>query len=268
MSDVVIAALVAGAVSLLVTFGTIRLESLREKRHRQAAARDKLDTYRAPMLAAVDDLGRRINNIRHDKFLAYLGVEDRSDEAILSTLFRFAQYLAWKEIVHGSADRLRFESDEATKEVATSISKVAWILSIDRFDRTVEADFRTSRLMLWGDEQRAIGELMRGTDGMPLGFNSFTQKYDAEFEKWFRSFAAQLRSESAHQTDRLTELQRVLAGLARQLDDHHMLFRRDENGRIVPPRWAEPEMIGPPTRWTDPKFLSSRPAATSQSARG
>ena len=268
MSDVVIAALVAGAVSLLVTFGTIRLESFREKRHRQAAARDKLDTYRAPMLAAVDDLGRRINNIRHDKFLAYLGVEDRSDQAILSTLFRFAQYFAWKEIVHGSADRLRFESDEATKEVATSIRNVAWILAVDRFDRTVEADFRTSQLMLWGDEQRAIGELMRSTDGTSLGFNSFSEKYGAEFEKWFRSFAAQLRSESAPRTDRLTELQRVLAGLARQLDVDHMLFKREENGEVVQPHWADPEMIGPPTRWTDPKFIGSRPPGPSLAARG
>jgi hypothetical protein len=267
VSEVVIAALVAGAVSLLVTFGTIRLESLKEKRHRQAAARDKLDTYRAPMLAAVDDLGRRINNIRHDKFLDYVSVEDRSEEAVLSTLFRFAQYLVWTEIVHGYADRLRFESNESTKEVADSIGNIAWILSADRFDRTDEADFRTSQLMLWREEQRAIGELMRSTDGTPLGFNSFTEKYDAGFEKWFRSFAAQLKSESAPRTDRLTELQQVLAWLAQQLDVDHVLFKREENGNVVPPRWAEPKMIGPRTRWTDPKFVSSRPLDTSQSPR-
>ena len=267
MSDAVIAALVAGAVSLLVTLSTIRWESLKEKRHQQAAARDKLDIYRAPLLAAVDDLGRRINNIRHDNFLGYLSVEERSDEAVLSTLFRFAQYLAWTEIVHGYADRLRFESNEATKEVADSIGNIAWILSADRFDRADEADFTTSQLMLWREEQRAIGELMLSKDGTPFGFNSFTDKYDAGFEKWFRSFAAQLRSESAHRTDRLTELQQVLAWLAQQLDVDHVLFKREGNGKVVPPRWAQPEMIGPRTRWTDPKFVSSRPPGTSQSPR-
>jgi hypothetical protein len=267
VTDVIWAALVAGVVSVGLTLGTIRLESRKEKRHEQAAARDKLDTYRAPMLAAVDDLGWRINNIRHNRFLAYISVEERSEEAVLSTLFRFAQYLAWTEIVHGYADRLRFESNEATKEVADSIGKITWILSADRFDRTAEDDFRTSQLMLWGDEQRAIGELMRSTDGTPLGFNSFTEKYDAGFEKWFRSFAAQLKNESAPRTDRLTELQQVLAWLAQQLDVAHVLFKREENGKVVPPRWAEPKMIGPRTRWTDPKFVSSRPPATSQSPR-
>jgi hypothetical protein len=271
-SPVIIAAVVAGAVSLLVTLITIRREALKENRQRQASARDKLDTYRAPLLAAVDDLGWRINNIRHNNFLAYLSVEDRSEEAVLSTLFRFAQYLAWTEIVHGYADRLRFESNEATKEVADSIGNIAWILAGDRFDRTDEADFRTSQLMLWGDEQRAIGELMRSTDGTPLGFNSFTERYETEkdsgFAKWFRSFAAQLRNESAPRTDRLTELQQVLAWLAQQLDGDHVLFKRDDNGKVVPPRWAQPEMIGPQTRWTDPKFVSSRPSGTSQLPRG
>jgi len=270
VATVVIAALVAGAVSLLVTLITIRREALKENRQRQAAARDKLDTYRAPMLAAVDDLGRRINNIRHDNFLSYLSVEDRSDEAVLSTLFRFAQYLGWTEIVHGYADRLRFEDNEATNEVADSIGDIAWILSADRFDRTDEADFRTSQLMLWREEQRAIGELMRSTDGTPLGFNSFSEKYDTEkcgsgFAKWFCSFAAQLRNESAPRTDRLTELQQVLAWLAQQLDADHVLVKREDNGKVVEPRWAQPEMIGPRTRWTDVKFVSSRPSGTSQS---
>jgi len=222
------------------------------------------------MLAAVDDLGRRINNIRHDNFLSYLSVEDRSDEAVLSTLFRFAQYLGWTEIVDGYADRLRFEDNEATKEVADSIGDIAWILSADRFDRTDEADFRTSQLMLWREEQRAIGELMRSTDGTPLGFNSFSEKYDTEkcgsgFAKWFCSFAAQLRNESAPRTDRLTELQQVLAWLAQQLDADHVLVKREDNGKVVEPRWAQPEMIGPRTRWTDVKFVSSRPSGTSQS---
>jgi hypothetical protein len=92
MGDAVIAALVAGIVSLVVTFGKIAWDARQAKRERRLAARERLDRYRAPLLAAVDDLGRRVNNIRNDGFLAYLDIEGRRNMAVHSTLFRLAQY--------------------------------------------------------------------------------------------------------------------------------------------------------------------------------
>jgi hypothetical protein len=165
MADAVIAAVVAGLVSLFVTFGKIWWDSHQKNQDEQLAARARLDRFRMPLLAAADDLGRRLNNIRNDGFFAYLDVDHRRDMALRSTLFRLAQYLGWVEIIYGHADRLRFENDGATKAVSQTMSDISWILAADEFDRRDDDHFTSSQLMLWREEQRAIGELMReGTD--------------------------------------------------------------------------------------------------------
>jgi hypothetical protein len=251
MGDAVVAALVAGAVSLLVTFGKVAWDARQTKRERRLAARERLDRFRAPLLAAVDDLGRRLNNIRNDGFLAYVDIEDRRDMALKSTLFRLAQYLGWTEIIYGYADRLRFESDKATTAVTSTLGDIGWILAADEFDRTDEDDFTTSQLMLWREEQRAIGELMRqgGAEPRCIGFDSFVDQYEDRFSSWFNTFASQLKSEAAD-TNRLAELQRVLARLVSQLDVDQVLVQVDESGRITRPRWAQPTNQANPTAHT------------------
>jgi len=57
VSDVVVSAVVAGAVSLVVTFGKIAWDGRQKKQDRQLAAREKLDRYREPLLTAADGLG-------------------------------------------------------------------------------------------------------------------------------------------------------------------------------------------------------------------
>jgi hypothetical protein len=69
--------------------------------------------------------------------------------------------------------------------------------------------------MLWREEQRAIGELMRQTDDefRCIGFSSFADNYKDRFSRWFDTFASQLQNKSASNAYRLGELQRVLDGL-------------------------------------------------------
>ena len=260
-----IAAVVAGVVSLLVTFGKIAWDARQTKRAQRLAARERLDKFRAPLLAAVDDLGRRLDNIRTDGFLAYLDVRSRRDMALESTLFRLAQYLGWIEIIYGYSDRLRFESEKATKGVTDTLGDIGWILAADEFDRTDEDDFTTSQLALWREEQRAIGELMRQEGDEPgcMSFNSFVLNYEGCFSRWFATFASQLKPESASQSNRLAELHRVLARLVRQLDVDEVLVRLDERGRITSPLWAQPSQLAKPTKHTGPRSLASEFDASS-----
>jgi hypothetical protein len=173
--------------------------------------------------------------------------------ARLSTLFRFAQYLGWTEIIYGYSDRLRFESDEATKSVTKTLGDIGWILAADEFDRTDEGDFTTSQFMLWRDEQRAIGELMRhdGDEPRCIGFNSFVESYDQRFSKWFSTFASQLEMESAPKSNRLAELHRVMARLVQELDVDRLLVQFDRSGNVVRPLWARPSTLAPPTKHTE-----------------
>jgi hypothetical protein len=67
MSDAVVAAIVAGIVSLLATFGKIVWDATEKKQDRRLAAREKLDRYREPLLTAADDLGRLFKTILADR---------------------------------------------------------------------------------------------------------------------------------------------------------------------------------------------------------
>lgn len=245
MSEAVVAAIVAGVVSLLVTFGKVLWDARQKKQERRLAAREKLDRYREPLLTAVDDLGSRINNIRNDGFLFYLRVRGRERTALLGTLFRFAQFFGWTEILYGSFDRLRFENDKSTKAVADVLRSIGRTLATDRLDRADPSDATTTQLMIWREEQRAIGEVMRAGDDPPrcMSFDSFVSEYDSRFATWFETFASQLDPASTPRRDRLAKLQRLLASLIRELDVDRVLVQADPDGIITEPRWAQPSML-------------------------
>ena len=250
VSDVVVSAVVAGAVSLVVTFGKIAWDGRQKKQERQLAAREKLDRYREPLLTAADGLGSRVNNIRHDGFLSYLNVPERQRTALLGMLFRFAQLFGWTEILYGTFDRLRFETDASTKAVADALRDIGRLLAVDRVDRTDPADPTTTQLMIWREEQRAIGELMRVDSDPPrcLSFDSFTRQYDQHFSPWFATFAGQLDPVSTPSSERLAELQRLLADLVRELDVDSIVLRADGAGELIEPRWAQSSMVAATVR--------------------
>jgi hypothetical protein len=252
MSDAVVAAIVAGVVSLLVTFGKAHWDSRQKKQERRLAAREKLDKYREPLLTAADDLGSRINNIRNDGFFFYLRTGGRERTALLGTLFRFAQFLGWTEILYGSFDRLRFERDKSTKAVADVLRDIGRTLAVDRLDRANPSDATTTQLMIWREEQRAIGELMRVGDDPPrcMSFDSFVREYDSRFATWFETFASQLDSVSTPRSERLAKLQRLLANLIRELDVDRILAQANTDGIVTDPRWAQPSMLSGMQKWT------------------
>lgn len=165
VSDALIAAIVAGITSLTITFGDPLGRPTTEARTPTRSA-GEARPIPGTLLSAADDLGSRINNIRHDHFLLYLEVPERKQTALLGTLFRFAQFFGWTEILYGAGGALRFEQDESTKAVADGLREVGRTLAVDRLDRTVPMDFTTTTLMIWREEQRAIGELIR-VDGGP-----------------------------------------------------------------------------------------------------
>src|SRR5215212_4374863 len=128
-----------------------------------------LDRYRRPLLASAVELKRRIGNIQTGEFLSHLDSGGRRSEiALSSTLHRIASYLGWREELARQLTHLQYANDDQTKEVMRLLENVSttWSSSgIDNVDGT-------PRLMLWKDEQRAIGGLMRGSDGATavLGF--------------------------------------------------------------------------------------------------
>ena len=156
MSSTVLAALIAAGTSLIVTLGAgilqrhfSRVDRADEQRSR---ARVVLDKYRGPLLHAASDLGSRVDKIRHRHFLDQAPAPPDSDYAKLSTLFRIAQYCAWREVLRREVQLMHFDREADTQAVAAFIGFVTWAMASDKHDGTYG--------LIWVEQQRGIGELM------------------------------------------------------------------------------------------------------------
>ena len=238
MEGAVLAAVIAAVASLLVAAFTAHrsrtaskeLEELKaalnaradlEKHEREGEV--LLSRYREPLTAAAFDLQSRLYNIVERDFLeAYVRPgSEREEEAITSTLFRFAQYFGWTEIVRQDINFLKFRETGETRAVANRLNEVLKIFNDDQ--PSLSPDF-----MLWRDELRAIGELMIAKDGGTkacLGYAGFVAIYGTHFERWLGRFGGHLKDEYVSADDRLVLLQRALVMLVRQLDPKGLQYK-------------------------------------------
>lgn len=237
MTVAVVIALIAALGSLAVTLFKSYLDAREKKRERLLVEQAELRRYRALLLSAADDLGNRIDNIRNQGFLVYLDQIDRRYLALNSTLFRLGQYFAWVEIYRGY---LRFNPARDTGTVSTALDEITFAFASDVVGRESSLD---DQLMLWREEQLAIGHLMRQEGEVPtcVSFDTFVDDYTAKYSKWFKRFAEQLALAFSNGKDstRLAEIQQLLAKLIVELDDEKA-FVIFEDGNIVKPYWARP----------------------------
>lgn len=237
----VASAALSRSTQLKVTKLTTEREKQSKEEERRSAAKVTLDKYRGPLLDAAWGLGNRLDNIRHLGFLAYHSRgSDRKEDAKLTTLFRVANYFGWRELVRMQVQLLRFENEEDTKLVAGFLGDIAAVFASDRLD--------AGRAMLWGDEQRGIGELMieYRSDGSPFvrGHAAFRREYQDIFAPGMERLARDLLSPAAVRADRLRLLQSALFGLVQRLDEEGtfvggwMVRSADEINKLEPQEYA------------------------------
>lgn len=178
---------------------------------RALTAKAELDRVREPLLLAAVDLAHRIDNIRNNSFLAYLPSSEpsRRDVAVRGTLYRFARYWCVVESLYDRADLGKLLTDTDTQPVAATLRDIGRTFASDRYD--------SAKLMVWREEQRAIAELMRGTDGHAgyIGFATFFDRYEQTFATWFEFISRDLPT--AATSERLRLVQRQLGELVAQL---------------------------------------------------
>lgn len=196
---------------------------------RRSEARVVLDRYRGPLLSAATDLGDRIDNIRTRGFAGLAQVANmRNDLATMSTLFRIAQYLGWREVLRTEAQLLRFENEDDTTLTAALIGDIVWAFASQAVD--------DGRGMLWAEEQRAIGELMivHVGDGPATcrGYASFALRYQEHLKPWMQQLGEDWLSPDAAESDRLRLIQLGLFGLVLQLDEERAHVHRAWIGRV------------------------------------
>lgn len=212
MDTAVIIALIALAGSLVSTivtvFGAPALQASRD-------AKKVLDNYRDPLIAASFELQARLYNILRlrfvEKYITAEGISKR-DSALESTLYVFAQFFGWREIIRREVQYLRFSRNQQTREVGQLLRDI---------EETFLSDGYGPQFMIWRVEQRGIGERMvESMDGQMkcLGYASFI-KQRSTIEEWLAPLEHDLENLQDGGRKRLTELQHMLVKLVRQLDD-------------------------------------------------
>jgi hypothetical protein len=241
----VVVALIAAIGSLIVTFGKAGLDAYQKRQEHRIAQQKELERYVSLLHAAAADLGGRVNNIRNQAFFVYMGVGERREIALLSTLFRFGQYFTWVEIYR---EYLRLNPGREIGAVSDTLAWITATFASDAMD--ISGDPRTSRLMLWREEQLAIAHLMRRDGDVPscVDFGVFVDKYESRYSKWFKAFQNDLEEMLSHQgidsSERLGKLQALLAKLVRELNT--VLPIRELGKRAIPePKWAQPGQYPP-----------------------
>jgi hypothetical protein len=206
----------------------VRQTRLKASLEAEARAEEVLKRYREPLAAAGFDLQSRLYNILELGFFDNFGEpHPRSEEALRTTLFRIAQYFGWSEILRRDIQFLSFPEAENTQRVIELQRKIAKCFLTDDYGE---------ELMIWGDEQRAIGELMIVEEHgkvLCMGYARFRTACDGVFAKWRAQLRGEVIDESSH--ERMREVQHLLCDLVETLDEKRARYSADDLKRASPP---------------------------------
>jgi hypothetical protein len=187
---------------------------------RSLAAEDVLTRYREPLAAAAFELQSRIYNILCLGFFGkYANRDGRAEDAVTTTLFRMAQYFGWTEILRRDIQYLSFPEAEETRGVAQLQADIAKCFLTDRYG---------PELMIWTDEQRAIGEHMIVDEHnrvLCMGYARFRERHDEMLWQLCDRLRADVTNPVVHA--RLRDAQHLLCELVEKLDSRRVRYTRD-----------------------------------------
>ena len=193
-----------------------------------AEAERILEQYRDPLLDAAQTLQSRLYNIvEQDYFGRYLrcGDEDEERYAREYTLYAFAEYLCWAEIVRRELRFLGLGDESRARTLLGHLAQLQLTIQTDR----VPGPFKIFR-----GRQRAIAELTMVPTGSStgprtecMGYATFSRRLHGndDFGSWFArlvddmpNVADAVASGDRHAVARLVRLQRDLVDMINFLD--------------------------------------------------
>lgn len=187
----------------------------------QMNAEDVLSRYREPLAAAAFDLQSRLYNIlKMDFFRKHGEGTDRSEEAIYTTLFRLAQYLGWTEILRRDVQFLNFPEATDTQHVTQLQLQISRCLLTDDYGHD---------MMIWTDQQRALGEQMiveEHAKVICMGYARFRESCAGVFAIWCARLRAEVETPAAE--ERLRKVQNLLCELIEALDVKKLRYRPED----------------------------------------
>jgi hypothetical protein len=220
VNTAIIIALIALAGSLFSTVATtVGIPAVQARRD----SRKLLDAYREPLLAAAYELQARLFNILSLDFVGkYITdtAKGKQDSAITTTLYAFAQFFAWRELIRRDVHYIRFARDRQTREFAELLRKIS---------DTFLAESYGPQFMIWRVEQRGLGERMLTSSDSAhpcLGYASFLDRMPTMAE-WLQPISEDLASIGPDGRRRLADIQHLLLELMARLDEKRIRYPGD-----------------------------------------
>lgn len=152
------AAVIVALIALVGTVANVGMTYMLTVRSERQRAIHRADAQWLRVLSsleqAAEDLRSRIGNIVRGGFLDAYGADIiRTDEAVRSTGFRFAQYFAWSEVFRRALRDIDPRHEAEARELERLQAKICRTFASDH-------DYGPGYFMVWREAQRAIGELM------------------------------------------------------------------------------------------------------------
>jgi hypothetical protein len=202
----------------------IALEQFRSQRDQELAAKTRAEEanriitrYRDPLLLSAYDLQSRIYNVYRPG--GFKGGRD-PEYFRLNTLFLFAEFLAWLEIIRREIQFLDLGAVQETKVLSSLLQRVQ--------DQIASTSRTHDDLYLYRGQQRAIGELMMvRTEGQTatgpryecIGYSAFVAAQGTpSFANWFTRLGEAISQLPQNRPERLIWVQRALIDLIDLLD--------------------------------------------------
>lgn len=244
----------------------------RRKWDRDEQARKLISQYRDPLLRAAFDLQSRLYNIVVLRFLSYVQSPDETKKAYAldTTLWHFANFLGWVEVLRHEVQFLDLGTARKNKELQSRLGEVAQAFASDRAEfrprKVPPVDAGESRqaqrgvpreqamepgFILFRADQQAVGQAMfkeRAEDDSTrlecLTYSDFatlvaSQKDESPtpLDRWYRRFRCDLEELAgggwSTQHPRLIAIQRSLIELIDLLDpDQERFPDRNTRGKI------------------------------------
>ncbi|GAA2082337.1 hypothetical protein GCM10009801_42000 [Streptomyces albiaxialis] len=216
-----------------------RLQEQAEARSRDEAREDVMSRYRDPLLWAAFDLQARVFNFARgpEAFLATYyerGTPREREYALRSTLFVFAEYLGWVEILRRRVQFL---------DLGDSADNRRMVELMDAISTALNNDPGNLSFRLFRGEQRAIGEtvIAPGEGDTCIGYAEFSRRLDEDpvFAAWYAGLTESIREFAARPTrpDRLIRLQHALMDLIDFLDPQVERFPSHIRDRLHNEGW-------------------------------
>jgi hypothetical protein len=184
------------------------------------------------LLHAVADLQGRLFNILRKGFLeAFLknGSEREKNYAVENTIYVFAQFLAWTELIRQD---LRFVAHKDPEDTAR-LRRLQEVVN-----KTLTSDSINAPFMIFSGEQRALGEFMihevSGTRQV-MGYGAFLSADKTTINQWLDPLRQELRNAAGNSKilqERLIPLQHTMIELMDLLDPDGVNFSKVERFKI------------------------------------